>query len=255
MGGGGSGLELPRLPQTARAGLFHPRHHLPSSRRVCCWRQRGPEHWQGGERCARPLPCLFLLLLSSHSSSPPTPPPPSPGPPSPASPRAPPCKVESGVDVSESTWYRGWRIKSVELNSCHCSDSSRAERRGSERSSEAASKRAALGGDRERDADRRGGPCRSGRPRRGAGPGSRAAAQAAGPRPSQLEPHGLRDGRRLPSSQVSEPLRNSGGASATGSLFSACLLKGGNRSFSKRAAFFSLFFAPPEIGGPQTRQA
>lgn len=139
-----------------------------------------------------PLPCLFLLLLSSHSSSSF----------SRASfsrlPRAPPCKVESGVDVSESTWYRGWRIKSVKLNSCHCSDSSRAERRGSERSSEAASKRAALGGDRERASEPRaggrGGRSRSGRPRRGAGPGSRAAAVGAGPRPSRLEPHGRRTG-------------------------------------------------------------
>lgn len=111
-------------------------------------------------------------------------PPPPPGPPSPASPRAPPSKV----DVSESTWYRGWRIKSVELNSCHCSDSSRAEHRGSERTSERASERCSAGTEGERDADGRSGPvqerapgkgCRSSRPSRGTGTGSGAASLSA----------------------------------------------------------------------------
>lgn len=152
----------------------------------------------------------------------------------------------SRVDVSESTWYRGWRIKSVELNSCHCSDSSRAERRGSERTSRQTSgaRRGRRG--RERGPDGRGGPvrerapgkgCRSGRRNRDTGSG--AASLSA---PVQLELHGLGDGRGLPSSQVSESLRNSGGASATGSLFSVPFLKGGNRSFSKRAAFLFAFF-------------
>lgn len=55
----------------------------------------------------------------------------------------------------------GWRIKSVELNSCHCSDSSRAERRGSERDSEqrtAGTERAserAKEGEREREGEAR----------------------------------------------------------------------------------------------------
>nr|XP_055182939.1 fos-related antigen 2 isoform X1 [Nyctereutes procyonoides] len=109
-------------PPSRAARPLRPRHRLRSPRGLRGWRQRGREPGHRGERCARLLPRLFLLLLLLL--------------PPPASPRAPPCKVESGVDVSESTWYRGWRIKSVELNSCHCSDSSRAERRGSERSDE-----------------------------------------------------------------------------------------------------------------------
>lgn len=127
--------------------------------------------------------------------------------------------------------------------------------------SEPASKRAALGGDREGERERGacgrsrpvrerapGKGCRSGRQNRDTGSG--AASLSA---PVQLELHGLRDGRRLPSpSQVSEPLRNSGGASATGSLFSAPFLKGGNRSFSKRAVFlFDFFIALLEIGDPR----
>lgn len=137
----------------------------------------------------------------------------------PRPPRAPPSKV----DVSESTWYRGWRIKSVELNSCHCSDSSRAEHRGSERTSERAS--GARRGQRERET-RTGeaGLSRSGRPGRGAGPVARAPAPGAGPRPSQLEPHGLRDGRRLPSpNQVSEPLFETPAARWPQEVYFQCL--------------------------------
>lgn len=214
-----------------------PRHRLSSPRGVCGWRQRGREPGHRGERCARLLPRLFLLL----------PPPPR---------ALLPCKVESGVDVSESTWYRGWRIKSVELNSCHCSDSSRAERRGSERSDEQVSG-ARRAGERGREAR----PGETARPGAGAGEGvqsgAAAAARAAGPRPSQhrlsWKPAGRAQATFSP--QVSEPLRNSGGESATGSLFSAPFLKGGNRSFSRRAAFlfallFFFFFALSEIGGP-----
>lgn len=86
----------------------------------------------------------------------------------------PPCALLparwSRVDVSGSTWYRGWRI-SVELNSCHCSDSSRAERRGSEQTSEQAS--GAPQGQRGREREARTGetgPSVSGRWGRGAGP-------------------------------------------------------------------------------------
>lgn len=158
MGGGGPGL--PRLPETAPASRSHPSHSLPSSRGVCGWRQRG----RAGRGALR-LP-------------PPAPPPP-PGPPPLASPRAPPCKVESGVDVSESTWYRGWRIKSVELNSCHCSDSSRAERKGSERTSEQTSGalRGQRGRQREAPTERRA------HPRAGAGKG----VQVRAPEPRHRE--------------------------------------------------------------------
>lgn len=140
-----------------------------------------------GEGSAAPPP---PAPVSSSSSSP-------PGPPPPASPRAPPCKVESGVDVSESTWYRGWRIKSVELNSCHCSDSSRAERRGSERSSEQVS--GARGTERERGAGGRGEGRRSGAGR--AAPGAGRVPL----RPARLELRGAGAGRLQPVQCPSRP--------------------------------------------------
>lgn len=72
----------------------------------------------------------------------------------------------------------------MELNSCHCSDSSRAERRGSERSDEQVSG-ARRAGERGREAR----PGEAARPGAGAGEGVQsgagAAARAAGPRPSQ----------------------------------------------------------------------
>lgn len=103
---------------------------------------------------------------------------------SPAASSAPPSKVESGVDVSG--WIhmvRGWRIKSVELNSCHCSDSSWAERRGSERDSE----RSSAGTESERESARKkeGERKREGEARRarlarpGAGTGCRSTRREA----------------------------------------------------------------------------
>lgn len=164
-GGVGWGwARLPRLPQTAPAVRSHPRHRLPSSRGVCGWRQRGQEPGQIGERCARLLPRVFLLLPLLLGLLPPPP-------------RALLPARWSRVDVR----YRGWRIKSVELKSCHCSDSSRAERWGSEQTSEQAS--GARRGPREGEREARtgeAGPSGSRRRERGAGPG----AEAAAPRPS-----------------------------------------------------------------------
>lgn len=165
-GGGPGRARAASAPPARAAGRSHLRRHLPSSRRVRCWRQRGPERGREGSSAPPPPaplpPPLVLRLL---------PPPPRP-------------QGGVGVDVSESTWYRGWRLKSVELNSCHCSDSSRAERRGSERTSQQTS--GARRGRRGReDPTGEAGPSESGRRGRGAGPGAGTATRGAGPRPSQ----------------------------------------------------------------------
>lgn len=134
-----------------------------------------------------------------------------------------------------------------------------AERRGSERSDEQVSG-ARRAGERGREAR----PGEAARPGAGAGEGvqsgAAAAARAAGPRPSQRRLSWNPAGRAQAtfSPQVSESLRNSGGESATGSLFSAPFLKGGNRSFSRRAAFLFVFFfflTCLKSGPPRTWQA
>lgn len=122
----------------------------------------------GADRGALPrlLPRVFLLLPLLLGLLPPPP-------------RALLPARWSRVDVR----YRGWRIKSVELKSCHCSDSSRAERWGSEQTSEQAS--GARRGPREGEREARtgeAGPSGSGSRERGAGPGAGAAAPRPSPR-------------------------------------------------------------------------
>lgn len=168
---------------------------------------------------------------------------------------------------------RGWRIKSVELNSCHCSDSSRAERRGSERDSE----RRSAGTERERERERKKEGEREGRAKRGetrdAGLSRSphgvqvtatrshvplSTAQPGTPRAlSHRRDRGRRTGaHRLVLSQVSKSPGNSGGELATGSLFSGSFSKRRKQKFLPTGGFsFSPFWRPGRSGRESPRAA
>lgn len=168
---------------------------------------------------------------------------------------------------------RGWRIKSVELNSCHCSDSSRAERRGSERDSE----RRSAGTERERETERARKRGREGRAKRGekreAGRSrsphrvqvtatrSHVPLSTAQPRTPRALSHRRDRGRwtgahRLVLSQVSESPGNSGGELATGSLFSGSFSKRRKQKFLSTGSFsFSPFWRPERSGRESPRAA
>lgn len=155
---------------------------------------------------------------------------------------------------------RGWRIKSVELNSCHCSDSSRAERRGSERDSE----RRSAGTERERARKKEGeteGRAKRGETRETGRSQSRQRVQVTATRShvplSTAQPgtpralsHRRDRGRwtgahRLVLSQVSESPGNSGGELATGSLFLGSFSKRRKQKFLLTGSFsFSPFWRP-----------
>lgn len=160
----------------------------------------------------------------------------------------------------------------MELNSCHCSDSSRAERRGSERDSErrsAGTERASeRKGERERGRAKRGETREAGRSRSGHGVQVTAArshvslstAQPGTPRAlSRRRDQGCWTGARcLVLSQVSVSPGNSGGELATGSLFSGSFSKRRKQKFLPTGSFsFSHFWRPVRLGreSPQSCQA
>lgn len=166
----------------------------------------------------------------------------------------------------------GWRIKSVELNSCHCSDSSRAERRGSERDSErrsAGTERAserAKEGESERGRAKRGETREAGQSRSGHGVQVTAARShvplsiaqpGTPPALSRRRDQGCWTGARcLVLSQVSVSPGNSGGELATGSLFSGSFSKRRKQKFLPTGSFsFSPFWRSVRLGRESPRAA